>query len=183
MKNCFFPTWQSAVCVHQWPAKERCLFSFQMSTQELGATKQIIRDHPKFPPAKQWSTSPLSICNFSQHKQDPMGSMHPKPQREDNPCTYCLFRPAQLSKEDSGLEVWNVNVCRGWMVNALLRLDVVFIGMEREYKKLPHAPRDTSAVFLKEGTKWKQKNWPYISQLYVHKTLITMQQQMVLLFP
>lgn len=151
-KNCFYPTWQSAVCVHQWPVKERCLFSFQMSTQKLGATKQITRDHTKdFLPAKQrpacpysWRpASPPSICNCAltcaNTKQDPRGSMHPKPQKKDNPCSYCLSRPAQLSKKDSGLEVWNANVCRGWMANASLHLDVTLTEMEREYKKLPHA--------------------------------------------
>lgn len=86
-----FSTWQSEVYVHHWPVKERCLFSFQISTQALGAAKQIARDHPKVSttpkqqPAYPYSwqpASPPSICNCAltcvNTKQDPTGSMHPK---------------------------------------------------------------------------------------------------------
>lgn len=74
MKNCFLPTWQSAVCVYWWPVKERSLFIFHMSTQELGPTKQITSFKVSLR-AKQWPAhpswipaSPLTICSLCQHR-------------------------------------------------------------------------------------------------------------------
>lgn len=59
-----FSTWKSEVCVHHWPVKERCLFSFQISTQGLGAAKQIARDHPKVSTtAKQQPAYPYTADN------------------------------------------------------------------------------------------------------------------------
>lgn len=52
---------------------------------------------------------------------------------------------------------------------------------------MSHAPRDISADFLKEATKMKAEEsasiWPYSYQSYLPKTLLTIQEQIVFLFP
>lgn len=56
------------------------------------------------------------------------------------------------------------------MANALLHLDVVLTEMEREYKKAVPCTQGPPLHFSWKKEPNEKKNWPYISQLYLHKT-------------
>lgn len=91
----------------------------------------------------------------------PIESIHPwvSKERELSPWPFIwASTQCQLSEEDSCLRVGIVNACRGWMANALLRLDVTLIKMETENPKAAPCTQGHLCSFSsKRQPKWKQK--------------------------
>lgn len=108
----------------------------------------------------------------------PIESIHPwvSKERELSPWPFIwASTQCQLSEEDSCLRVGIVNACRGWMANALLRLDVTLIKMETENPKAAPCTQGHLCSFSSEATEMKAKGSVgvrlYSYQLYLPKIL------------
>lgn len=174
------------MCAHQWLVKERCLFSFLMSPKKLGATKQISRGHPKVSlpaestqPIPRAEDQPLLVSTQSRIPQAPHTlnlrgkiiltvivylGQHSSPRK--TPAWKCEM----LGSAEGG---WQM-LCSLWMSPSLK-----WKGNTESCPMYPGTPLQFS--WKKEPNESKRSDLP--SPSYICTRLITMQQQIVLLFP